>query len=61
MLNAIKTMRKNFKMTQAELAEKMNLSQSAVAKWENGECLPKAEMLLRLSKVFNCTIDELFK
>lgn len=59
-MNTIKKLRKKRNLTQAELSEKINLSQSAVAKWENGECMPKAEMLPKLAKILNCSIDELF-
>lgn len=45
--------------TQAELAEKIYVSRSAVAKWENGLGLPSDASLEELCKVFNISKDEL--
>ena len=52
-------LRKNAGITQEELAEKLNIDRSAVAKWETGQALPKAERLSQIAKTLNCTIDEL--
>ena len=38
--NFIKEQRKFKKLTQAEFAEKLGVTNRAVSKWENGICLP---------------------
>ena len=47
--------------TQEELAKELKVDRSTVAKWENGKALPRTEMLIKLSELFHCTIDELVK
>ena len=46
-------------MTQAELAEKLNVSDKTVSKWEKGISVPDSEMLIRLSKELDTTVGEL--
>ena len=53
----IQKLRLNSKMTQFELAEKLNYSDKAVSKWERGESCPEPETMLELSKLFNVQID----
>lgn len=55
----LKELRLKEKLTQAELAEKIYVSRSAVAKWEQGRGLPTVESLEALSKYFNVSEDEL--
>lgn len=50
--------RKELGMTQAEVAEKLNISFQAVSKWENGT-LPNVEILVELAKILNTTVDEI--
>lgn len=51
--------RKNAKLTQAELAEKINYSDKAVSKWERGEAVPDLIVLKELADFFGTTIDAL--
>ena len=60
-MNTIIKLREKNKMTQIELAQKLNITQGAVSQWETGETKPKAEILPRLAKALGCTIDDLFK
>ena len=60
-MKKIKEFRKRSKMSQAELASNLGISQSMVAKWETGKNYPSVENLIVLSNLFNCTIDELVK
>ena len=53
----IRSMRKANKLTQSELAEKLNVSAQAVSRWENGECLPDTMILLDLSKELKVSVD----
>ena len=45
--------------TQAVLAEKMNVSRSAVANWEQGQRLPDISTLVRLTNLLACQIGDL--
>ncbi len=53
----IQELRLKSKMTQFELAEKLNYSDKAISKWERGESTPDPEIMLALSKLFNVQID----
>lgn len=57
----LKMLRKESKLTQEQLAEKLNVSRQAITKWESGDGVPDIENLKQISKVFNITIDELIK
>lgn len=57
----LKELRKSKKLTQEELAEKLNVSRQAITKWESGEGIPDIENLKQISILFNTTIDELVK
>lgn len=46
-------------MTQAELGEKLNYSDKTVSKWERGESIPDAFVLLRLADIYDTTVDAL--
>lgn len=50
-------LRKQMKLTQIELAEKINYSDKAVSKWERGESVPDVSVLLTLAKLFGVSID----
>lgn len=52
-------LRKKSGMTQAELAEALNVSRQAVSKWEMGTTIPDITNILSISKVFNVSIDYL--
>lgn len=55
----LKELRKAIKMTQQALADKIGVSRSAVAMWETSANEPDNEMLIKLSKLFNCSVDYL--
>lgn len=52
-------LRKEQHLTQAVLAEKLNISNRTVSKWENGDGLPDIAILPELSKALGVTVDEL--
>ena len=52
-------LRKRNGMTQEALSERINVSRQTVAKWERGESEPDCSSLMRLSTLFNVTIDAL--
>lgn len=47
--------------TQEELAERIGVSRSTVAKWESGRGTPTIGNIITLSEVFGVTIDSLLK
>ena len=47
-------------LTQAELAQKVSVTQSQVAQWERGAAMPSAAKLPLIASVLGCTIDELY-
>lgn len=51
--------RKELHMTQDELADMLDVSRQSVSKWENGECMPDSDKLIRLSDVLSISLDEL--
>lgn len=57
----LQELRKNKNLSQEKLAEKLDVSRQAVAKWENGETYPDIDNLISLSDIFNITLDRLLK
>ena len=55
----ISKMRKSKELTQNELADKLNISNKTISKWETGEGLPDISVLPELAKVLGVTVDEL--
>lgn len=53
----IQSCRKDLKMTQAELSERLNTSPQAVSNWERGESLPDVSLLPDLACVLRCSVD----
>ena len=53
--------RKYLRLTQEELAEKIGVSKSAVAKWETERGIPDRDNLGRLSDVLNVSVDDLHR
>ena len=56
----IQQKRKEKNITQSELAEKLNISDRAISKWENGNCLPDAGNMPILCDILDITINDLF-
>lgn len=57
----ILSMRKQNNLTQAELAEKLNVSDKAISKWEQGQCLPDIQQIESITNLFNISFDDFFK
>ena len=55
----IRTLREKYRMTQAELAEKLCVSDKAVSKWETGRGFPDVSLLEPLSKALHISVPEL--
>ena len=48
-------------MTQEALAERLNVSRQTISKWEMDAANPEMDKALELCKVFNCSLDNLFR
>lgn len=53
--------RKNKGYSQEELAEALDVSRQAIAKWESGQSYPEIYNLISISSLFNVTVDYLVK
>lgn len=56
----ISSLRKEKGMTQSELAEKMNVTDKAVSKWERNLSCPDVNTIPKLAEIFGISVDELF-
>ena len=52
--------RKESKLTQEQLAEKLGITFQAVSKWETGQTVPETTLLAEIAKTLNVSIDKLF-
>ena len=55
----LKQIRKEYHLSQEELAEMLDVSRQAVSKWEQGQGYPEVEKLLLLSSKLNISLDAL--
>ena len=55
----LKTLRKQVQLTQAQIAEKLDISQQAYASWERGVKKPTQENLVKIAQVLNVSVDYL--
>lgn len=55
----ISELRKANKLTQLELAEKLNYSDKAISKWERGDAIPDVAVLKEIADLFGVTLDYL--
>lgn len=51
--------RKNANLTQAQLAEKLNITDRAVSKWETGKAMPDSSLMLPLCAVLGIRVNDL--
>ena len=58
--NVISTHRKKLGLTQEQLAQKLDVTNQAVSKWETDQSCPDVAMLPRLAELFEISMDELF-
>lgn len=56
-MNRIKMLRDEFNYTQQELADRLECSKSVIGLYENETRKPSMEVLLKLSEIFDCSID----
>lgn len=56
-MNKIKLLREELNISQEELANKLGLSKGIISLYENEKRKPSFDILNKLSKIFNCSID----
>lgn len=55
----ISKLRKNKKISQAQMAKDLSYSDKAISKWETGETMPDIFTLEKIASYFNTTVDDL--
>ena len=56
----IKNLREKNNISRENLANAVEISQSALSMYENGQRIPRDEVKLRIARFFNTSIEELF-
>lgn len=59
-MEGIREKREALDITQKQLADKMGVERSTVAKWEAGAAFPSASKLPKLAEVLGCSVADLF-
>jgi transcriptional regulator with XRE-family HTH domain len=57
----LKEIRQQKNITQAELADILGITQSALSQFENGKVVPTVERLIEFAVILNVTLDELIE
>lgn len=57
----IQYLRKQKRITQEQMAERMSVSRQTVSKWESDEIVPELNRLIALSEMFSCKLDALLR
>lgn len=61
MKNKIKILRAEHELTQADLAEKVDVSRQTINAIEKGKFDPSLPLAFKISKLFNMSIEEIFQ
>jgi len=48
-------------LSQGDLAEQLEVSRQSISKWENNNAIPDLEKIIKLSEIFEVSLDELVK
>lgn len=54
-------LRSTAKMSQGDLAEKLNVSRQSISKWETNQSVPEMDKLIQLSDLFHISLDDLVR
>ena len=57
----LKVLRESRKLSQEDLARKLSISRQSISKWEQGISYPSILYLNPLTKILNCSLEELLK
>jgi len=58
--NHLKASREALGLTQEKLAERVQVSRQTIISIEGGKYVPSLELALKLGRVFNCQVEDLF-
>ncbi|MCF6166336.1 Transcriptional regulator [Furfurilactobacillus rossiae] len=58
---ALKAARQRANLSQQAVADELHISRQSISKWETGKTLPDIENLIRLSTLFDLSLDDLIK
>lgn len=58
-MNAIRATRITKKLTQKQLADALCVDRTTITKWETGKSLPRADKLIKLAALLECSIEQL--
>jgi putative transcriptional regulator len=61
LLNNLEQYRKKAGLTQQELSNKADVSRKSINAIENGVYVPSTVLALKISKIFNCKVEDLFE
>ncbi len=56
----LKALRARVDLTQQQVAEKVGVDRLTYGKWENYQTFPDAPQLIRLSEIFECSLDAFY-
>lgn len=59
--NQLYELRKNKKLSQEEVAEKLNVTRQTISKWETNQSMPDLDKVVPLCNLYGITTDELLK
>lgn len=60
LITQIKSKREQLNLSQAELAEMVNVRRETIVRLERGQYNPSLKLAMDIAKVFNSTVEELF-
>ncbi len=61
MKNTVKVERARVNFTQADLADKTGVSRQTINAIESGKYVPSAVLALKIARVFNSTVNDIFE
>lgn len=56
-----KNLRKSKKVSQTKLSKELSFDQTTISKWENSKSEPNCQTIIKLSKIFDCSIEEIVR
>ena len=57
----IAALRTGLKLSQGDVAEKLEVSRQSVSKWETGQSVPELDKIVKLADLFGVSVDELVR
>ena len=54
-------LRKNKNLSQEDLGNELGVARQTISKWELGETTPEMDKLIKMSEIFEITLDDLIK